>query len=135
MKDREKLLTHLLSLREMRLREEVATLKVHAATLEDIDRALGAARDSASEAIASATDLRDLGLIGEVRSASLARAHTTKLQMREASERVTVAHQRAEAMRSAKAEVVQARELKQERSQDHDNEQFQAWKRGLEPRR
>ncbi len=135
MKDREKLLTFLLSLREMRLRKEVATLKDHTTTLHAIQRALGAARDSASASITSATNLRDLGLIGEVRAVSLARAHTTRLRIRDASDRVTVARQHAAAMRSAKAELAQARELEQERSHDLDNEQFQAWKRGLQPRR
>jgi len=135
MKDREKLLSHLLSLREMRLREEVATLKSHAATRERVQRGLDAARDSAAETIASASALRDLGLIGEARAVSMARVNATTLKIREASDRVSAAQRRAEAIRTAKAQLTKARALAQDQSHEHDNEQFQAWKRSFEPRR
>lgn len=133
--NREKLITRLLSLRETRLREEVAELKARNAALRQIERTRGDARDAAAVTIMSAADLRDLGLIGEVRAGSIKEANAAATIVREASDRVVSANQRARAMRSAKTAVIRARDGQHERAQEHDADQFQSWKRGNDPQR
>ncbi len=130
--NREQLVTRLLSISELRLRAEVAQLKGRAAELTLVERTRAEARDTAAETVESVVGLRDLGLIGEVRIASIKQAAAAAATVREASDRVVHAHQRTRSMRSARETLTRARLLAADRIQENDADQFQSWKRGAD---
>jgi hypothetical protein len=131
--NRETLMGRLLWFREMRLREEVAQLKTRAAALAQIERTRDQA--CASAVAGSGVDLRDLGLIGEVRLDSTKSAQQAAVQLRVAGDRVDHAHKQADAVRGAHDELQREKRLSRDRAQEHDSDQFQSWKRGAAPRR
>ncbi|HLW72275.1 MAG TPA: hypothetical protein VKS22_16815 [Candidatus Binataceae bacterium] len=130
--NRETLMSRLLWLREMRLREELTELKTRAAALSMVEQVREQARTAAI--LGSAADLRDLGAIGQVRLDSTRTAGAEAARVRAAGERVDQAHRQSDAIRGAHNDLLREKRFEQERAQEHDADQFQSWKRRVSPR-
>ncbi len=130
--DRESLIGRLLWLRELRLHKEVAQLKARAAALADHEQTRERARDAAA-ADDSAAELRDRGLVGEVRLQSSRAAREATVQVTLAGRQVAQARRLTDAMRAARADLEEAKRESRARVQQNESEHFQNWKRSERP--
>jgi len=130
--NRESLIGRLLWLRELRLHKEVAQLKSRAAVLAGHEQTRDCALDAAA-ADESAAELRDRGLVGEVRLQSSRAARDAAVQVTLASRQVAQARRLTDAMRAARADLEDAKRRSRERVQQNESEHFQNWKRSERP--
>jgi hypothetical protein len=123
----EKMLARLTKLREGQLREEVCDLKKRSNFRQQIEQTLADASAVAQEATCS--NLRDLGLFGEIRLSCTKLGKELSRQVLHHSERVMRAQQLAESARTDHKKFVQERLAAEETSRERDAEQFLTWKR------
>ena len=119
----------LTKLREGRLREEVCDLKKKAGYRHQIEQTLANASILAQEAAGS--NLRDLGLFGEIRLGCFRMGNELSRQLLYHSERVMRAQKLAESARTAHRKIIEAKLAAEEASRERDAEQFFTWKRKL----
>ena len=126
-----KLLAHLVRLREARLKEQAAELKVLAGKLDEVLRQHDEARSSAARSIESAENLGDLAIAGHsrIRCAKLAVTAETAIQLM--GEKVGHSRKLAEAAREAAPEAGRVAAAKRETSMENEAEQFLAWNKGF----
>lgn len=129
--DREDLLTHLVKMRELQLKKEAAELKSRAGALEKVERIHEQARSAASASIECGNDLRDLGVIGEMRLGCTKLAAKIEDQVRILSRKLGHARKLAESAREARAELKRTKSAARERSLENDAEHFRGWRKEL----
>jgi hypothetical protein len=125
--NREKMAARLTKLRESQLREEACDLKKKANYRQQIEQTLADASMAAREAAGS--NLRDLGLFGEVRLGCIRLGKELARQILHHSERVMRAKKLAESACAAHRKIVQGRHAAEETLHERDAEQFFTWKR------
>ena len=125
--NREEMAARLTKLREGQLREEVCDLKKKANYRQQIEQTLADASMAAREA--AHTNLRDLGLFGEIRLGCIRLGMELSRQILHHSERVIHAQKLAESACAAHSKIVQERLASEETLRERDSEQFFTWKR------
>ena len=130
---RERLLSHLIRLRELHLLSQSAQLKVRARQLQEVRDRHDAARIAAADALDGSPTLADLAHFGHLRVHHAKLARTVEVEVRALSDKVGHARKMTESAREAREELRQTRRAETERSMETEAEHFFAWKK--EPRR
>jgi hypothetical protein len=126
---REKLLSHLIQLRELHLKNQSAQLKTHAQQLEDVRARHDEARRAAARSLEDARALADLGHFGQLRVRQARLANQVETEVRALTEKVGYARKLADSAREAR-DVLRRRRIKDaERTMETEAEQFFGWKR------
>jgi len=128
---REDLLRNLVRMRELQLKKEAAELKSRTGALQKVEQTHEQARSAASASIECGNDLRDLGLIGEMRIGCTKLAAKIEDQVRTISRKVGHARKLAESAREARSELMRTKSAAQERSLENEAEHFFSWKNDL----
>ncbi|MBV8359826.1 MAG: hypothetical protein JO189_18095, partial [Deltaproteobacteria bacterium] len=105
--NREEMVARLTKLRDAQLREEVCDLKKKTNWRQQIEVTLAAASVAAREA--AGCNLRDLGLLGEIRLGCIRLCKELSRQIRHHSERVMRAQKLAESARTAHRKIIEAK--------------------------
>lgn len=126
---RENLVSQLVKIRELRLRNEVAALKERVETLRVIEETGGKARDAAGRAVDAPSEIRDLGALGDIRINSARRATEVSDQVRALGTQVTRARRLTDSAREAHREIGREKQDAIDRASDREAEQFLNWKR------
>jgi hypothetical protein len=125
---REELLGQLIRMRELQLKSETAELKSRSGALARIEHALEEVSSSAAESLESVIQIRDLGLLGEMRLGYKQLAATVQDQVRTLAAKVSHSRKLTDATREAAAELKRAKTLAKERSLENEAEHFFSWK-------
>jgi hypothetical protein len=121
------LLALLVRLREARLKEEAARLKLAANKLDGVRRRQDEARSSAALAIESAQNLRELAAAGNARIQAAKQALVAVAEMEHLTQRVGRSRKLAEGAREAAAEAAHAASARRDEAIESESEQFLAW--------
>ena len=126
---REKLLSHLIRLRELHLKNQAAQLKTRARQLREVRDRQEQARLAASKVLDDAAMLADLANFGHARLRDAKLAMKVEVEVRALSEKVGYARKLTESAREARAELRRARINENERSMETEAEHFFSWKK------
>jgi hypothetical protein len=125
--NREQVLALLVKLRDGRLRKAVAELKEETGVLRRIEKtsddAVCATRES------GATQIRDLGLFGEVRLRCISLSREVNQRVLLLGQRVTHSYKLTQSARAAHSGIVRKKLAAQELSHERDVDSFFSWKR------
>lgn len=133
--NRERLLSHLLKIREHQLRDHSAELKARAGELSEVATLGSDARSAASDTLALPRHLSDLSAIGAKRLECIKLAREISEQVSVLSKKVGRARKLADAARDARKDLHRARNAEHERSLEAEAEHFFAWKNEIKPER
>jgi hypothetical protein len=122
-----KLLAHLVRLREARLKEQAAELKVLAGRLDAVRRQHDDARSSAALSIASAENLGDLGVMGQSRIRCAKLAVTAAAEIQVLSEKLGHCRKLADVAHEAAVKVERSAAAERDLAMENEAEQFLAW--------
>lgn len=122
-----RLLAHLVRLREARLREQAAELKVLAGKLDEVRRQHDHARSSAARSIEAAANLNDLAVAGHSRIQCAKQALTATAEIQLMSEKVGHSRKLADAAHEAVVKVERTAAAERDISMENEAEQFLAW--------
>jgi hypothetical protein len=125
--NREEMIAQLTRLREQRLREEVVGLQNTSRSRRLVEDALANATVSAQTTTES--NIRDLGLFGEIRLGCIRMRKELTRQLLHRSERVMQARKKTESARTAHGKMVGQRLATEETLRERDAEHFLTWKR------
>ena len=125
---REELLGQLIRMRELQLKSQTAELKSRTGVLANIERALDQVQSVAVDSLDSATHLRDLGTLGDMRLGYKRLAVTVQDQVRALADKVIHSRKLTDAARDAVADIKRTRDQEQERSLETEAEHFFSWK-------
>jgi hypothetical protein len=128
---REKLLGHLIHLRELHLKTQAAHLKTRARHLKEVRDRHEQARLAAAQALDDAAMLADLATFGHARLRDAKLAMKVEVEVRALSEKVGHARKLTESAREARAELRRARINQSERSMETEAEHFFSWKKDV----
>jgi hypothetical protein len=126
---REKLLNHLIHLRELHLKSQAAQLKTRARHLHEVRAREEQARLAAAKAPDDAAMLADLAHFGTTRLREAKLAMKVEIEVRALSEKVGHARKLTDSAREARAELRRARLNETERSMETEAEHFFSWKK------
>jgi hypothetical protein len=126
---REELTAHLIRVRESKLRSEVTQLQTQTTLLKKIEQLQANASSAAVDSATVAGQIRDLGLLGEIRLGCIKLAGEVASQVRVFSQRVTRAHKLTESARETHAALLREKQAAAELSFERESEHFFSWKR------
>jgi hypothetical protein len=126
--NRERILSHLLKLREHQLRGHSAELKARAGRLAKVSSLGEQARSAASDTLALPHHLADLGAIGAMRLECIRLAAEIGLQVGVLRRKVGRARKLTDAVRDARTELKRAVTARRDRSNEDEAEHFLSWK-------
>jgi hypothetical protein len=126
---RERLLTQLIHLRELHLKNQAAQLKTRAQHLNEVRTRHEEARAAAAKSLEDPGSLADLVHFGHARVHSAKLAAKVETEVRALSENVGHARRLADSARAAQAELRRRRLLERERSMETEAEHFFSWKK------
>jgi len=126
---RERLLTHLIRLRELHLKSQAAQLKTRAQQLKEVRERHDEARTAAAKSLEDAGSLADLAHFGQARVRNAKLAKKVETEVRALSEKVGHARKLTESAREARDEIRRRRTNQRERSMETEAEHFFSWKK------
>jgi len=126
---RERLLTQLIHLRELHLKNQAAQLKTRAQHLKEVRARHDEARAAAANSVEDPKSLADLVHFGHARVHHAKLAAQVEIEVRALSEKVGNARKLADSAREAHAEIRRRRVLEVERSMETEAEHFFSWKK------
>jgi hypothetical protein len=126
---RERLLTQLIHLRELHLKNQAAHLKTRAQHLTEVRARHDEARTAAANSLEDPANLADLVYFGQARVRSAKLAAKVETEVRALSEKVGHARKLTDSAREAHAELRRHRTLEVERSMETEAEHFFSWKK------
>ncbi len=127
---RERLLVHLIRLRELHLKSQSAQLKTRAQHLREIRERHDDARAAAANSLEDAGSLVDLADFGQLRVRNAKLASQVETEVRALSEKVGHARKLTDSAREARDEIRRQRVAHGERSMETEAEHFFSWKKG-----
>ena len=127
MSKRERLLIHLIHLRELHLKSQTAQLKTTAQHLREVRECHQQARSAAARALEDARGLADLAHLGAARIRHARLAAQVETEVRALSEKVGHARKLADSAHDAAAELRRDQIIERERSMENEAEQFFNW--------
>jgi hypothetical protein len=125
----DELMAHLVCLRELKLRNEIAELKSRNLRLTQIEDLAAAARSSAVKSAEATGTIHDLGVLGQLRLQCVRRAAELQKEIKTLRRRVYSAHSLTEAARSARKAIEQKKLRASEKEEEHESDQFFNWRR------
>ena len=126
---REKLLTQLIQLREIDLKNQSVQLKTHAQQLRDVRARHDQARIAAASSLQDARGLADLAHFGQLRVFNARLASKVEIEVRALGEKVGHARKLADSAREARDELRRRRLAAAERTMETEAEHFFSWKK------
>jgi hypothetical protein len=126
---REKLLTQLIHLRELHLKNQAAQLKTRARHLREVRDRQEHARLAAATVLDDAATLADLANLGHARLRDAKLAMKVEIEVTALRQKVGHARKLTESAREAHAELRRARINESERSMETEAEHFFSWKK------
>ena len=126
---RERLLTQLIHLRELHLKNQAAQLKARAQHLKEVRARHDETRAAAAESLEDPGSLADLVHIGHARVYHARLTVKVETEVRALSAKVGNARKLAESAREAHAELRRRRMLEVERAMETEAEHFFSWKK------
>jgi hypothetical protein len=126
---RERLLTHLIRLRELHLKSQAAQLKARAQQLKEVRERHDEARTAAAKSLEDARGLADLAHFGQARVRNAKLANKVETEVRALGEKVGHARKLADSAREARDEIRRRRANQRERSIETEAEHFFTWKK------
>ena len=126
---RERLLTHLVRLRELHLKSQAAQLKIRAQQLKEVRARHDEARSAAAKALGDAGGLADLAHFGHARVHNAKLANKVETEVRALGEKVGHARKLADSAREARDKIRRGRANARERSLETEAEHFFGWKK------
>ena len=127
---RERLLTHLVRLRELHLKSQSAQLKTRARHLSEVRLRREQARGAAANSLNDAGGLADLAHFGQVRLREAKLATAVASEVASLSEKVGHARKLTDSARAAHAQIHRERNTERERAMESEAEHFFGWQSG-----